>query len=122
MLGNIVGDIVGSVYEFHNCRSERFPLFTRQSTFTDDTVLTVAVADVLIHGGGYAQRFKEYYNRFPFCSYGAKFHTWASSAGLEPYHSFGNGSAMRVAPVAYAFDRIGEVLKEAKKSAEVTHN
>lgn len=124
MLGAIVGDIVGSVYEFDNCRSKHFPLFTEENEFTDDTILTVAIADRILHGGTYAQALKIYYQRYPnpMGSYGTRFAQWARSASSEPYNSFGNGSAMRVSPVGFAFDSLEQVLAEAKKSAEVTHN
>jgi len=122
MLGAIAGDIIGQVYEFANIKTTEFPLFKAESTFTDDTVLTVAVADVILHGGDYARVFKEYYERYPVRSYGGMFHMWASSADTEPYNSFGNGSAMRVSPVGFAFDSLEEVLAEAKRSAEVTHD
>ncbi len=122
MIGAIIGDIVGSVYEFHNIKKTNFPLFRSDSTFTDDTVLTVAVADCLLHGGNYAQKFKEYYRLYPHRGYGSSFRNWAASASVEPYGSFGNGSAMRVSPVGFAFSSLDEVLAEARKSAEVTHN
>lgn len=124
MLGAIAGDIIGSVYEFNNYRDKDFPLFTHESEFTDDTILTVAVADVLLHGGNYTQAFKDYYHRYPNPkgSYGARFARWASSDKSEPYNSFGNGSAMRVSPVGFAFKSLDQVLDEAKRSAEVTHN
>ena len=122
MLGAIAGDVIGQVYEFDSIKTTDFPLFKVESTFTDDTVLTVAVADVIMHGGDYTRVFKEYFERYPGRSYGGMFHSWASSAETEPYNSFGNGSAMRVSPVGFAFDSLEEVLAEAKRSAEVTHN
>lgn len=124
MLGAIAGDIIGSVYEFNNCRVKDFPLFTKESEFTDDSILTVAVADVLLHEGNYTQAFKTYYRRYPNPrgSYGARFAQWASSDKSEPYNSFGNGSAMRVSPIGFAFNSLDQVLNEAKRSAEVTHN
>lgn len=124
MLGAIAGDIIGSVYEFNNQRSKDFPLFTEESTFTDDSILTVAVADVILHGGSYTQAFKTYYQRYPnpTGSYGMRFAEWARSPQSEPYNSFGNGSAMRVSPVGFAFNTLDTVLQQAKASAEVTHN
>lgn len=124
MLGAIVGDIIGSVYEFANCRSKDFPLFTAESEFTDDTILTVAVADVLLHSGHYTQAFQTYYQRYPNPkgSYGTRFAEWAKSGNSEPYNSFGNGSAMRVSPIGFALTTLEDVLAEAKKSAEVSHN
>ncbi len=122
MLGAIIGDIVGSPYEFDNHRSTEFRLFTRRSFFTDDTVLTIATAVKLLYGGTYAERYHEYYRLYPDCSYGARFHQWGMSGGLEPYYSFGNGSAMRVSPVGFAFPTLEETLSEARLSAVATHN
>lgn len=122
MIGAIAGDIIGSVYERHNIKIMDFPLFDPLCRFTDDTVLTCAVADVILHGGSYAERLKEYYRLYPDAGYGPGFRLWAVSSKAEPYRSKGNGSAMRVSPVGFAFDTLDEVLSEAKKSAEVTHN
>lgn len=122
MIGAIAGDIIGSVYEAFPIKSKAFPLFHPHCCFTDDSILTVAVADVLLHGGEYGHRFRQYYLRYPNGGYGGMFHNWAQSADPTPYNSFGNGSAMRVSPVAYAFDEIRRVRKEAVRSAEVTHN
>ena len=124
MLGAIAGDIIGSVYEFESQKTKNFPLFTDQSIFTDDTILTVAVADVLIHGGTYTAAFKRYYQRYPNpCGgYGARFQAWAASIDSQPYNSWGNGSAMRVSPVGWLCNTLDEVLAEAEASAAVTHN
>ena len=122
MIGAIAGDVIGSAYEWHNYKRTDFPLFDPRCTFTDDTVLTVAVADYLLHGGSYVEKFKEYFRLYPGRGYGAGFRRWAASDRVTPYHSFGNGSAMRVSPVGFAFDSLDAVLAEAKKSAEVTHN
>lgn len=124
MLGAITGDIIGSVYEFEDHKTKDFPLFTDGSIFTDDTILTVAVADVLLHGGTYTDAFKRYYRLYPDpCGgYGARFQAWASSADSQPYNSWGNGSAMRVSPVAYAYDDLDAVLRAAEQTAVVTHN
>jgi ADP-ribosylglycohydrolase len=124
MLGAIAGDIVGSLYEFNNRRTKDFPLFTAQSSFTDDTVLTVAVADALLNGGGYTEAFKQYYRKYPnpTGSYGARFHQWAASADTEPYNSWGNGAAMRVSPVGFWCEDLAQVLQEAEATAAVTHN
>jgi len=122
MIGAIAGDIIGSVYESHCLKTTDFAIFTANSTFTDDTVLTVAVADCILNGKDYATRFKYYANKYPYAGFGGMFFQWAKSDSLEPYNSFGNGSAMRVSPVGFAFDTMKEVLNEAKRSAEVTHN
>lgn len=122
MIGAIAGDIIGSVYEHHNITITDFPLFDSHCRFTDDTVLTVAVADCLLHGKDYAQTFREYFQRYPYAGYGSGFRHWAQGPAKGPYYSLGNGSAMRVSPVGWAFNSLEEVLAEAKRSAEVTHN
>ena len=122
MIGAIAGDVIGSVYEFDNLRSKVFPLFARDARFTDDTVLTVAVAEALLEKRDYGEALKRWYTRYPHESYGARFRVWAQANEAEPYHSWGNGSAMRVSPVAYAADDLGEVIKLAAASAEPTHN
>jgi ADP-ribosylglycohydrolase len=122
MLGAIAGDIIGSVYESSGIKTTYFNTFSTYSTFTDDSVLTVAVADCILHGKDYATTFKEYASRYPFAGFGGMFIRWVDGDDLAPYNSFGNGSAMRVSPVGFAFDNMEEVLAEAKRSAEVTHN
>jgi len=122
MLGAIVGDIVGSIYEFNNHRSKDFPLFGAKCTFTDDTVLTVAVADCLMNNGNYAEYIKNYARKYKGRGYGGRFRQWISSESMEPYNSWGNGSAMRVGAVGFAYDNLQSVILESKKSAEVTHN
>lgn len=122
MIGAIAGDIIGSAYEWHSTKSLDFELFTPQSTFTDDTVLTVAVADCILHNKGYAETFKEYGRRYLDAGYGGMFNRWLHAPGSAPYNSYGNGSAMRVSPVGFAFNTIDEVLREAQRTAEVTHN
>ncbi|PIQ95520.1 MAG: hypothetical protein COV67_14450 [Nitrospinae bacterium CG11_big_fil_rev_8_21_14_0_20_56_8] len=122
MIGAIAGDIIGSVYEWRNVKTRDFPLFCPESTFTDDTVLTVAVADCLLSGADYVSRFKDYYTLYPDAGYGQSFSLWAQSPARDPYNSWGNGSAMRVSPVGFAFDTLEEVLDEARKTAEATHN
>ncbi|HZQ21585.1 MAG TPA: ADP-ribosylglycohydrolase family protein [Terriglobales bacterium] len=122
MLGAIAGDIIGSVHEFCCGKTMDFPLFAPDCRFTDDTVLTVAVADCLMSGAGYTDKFHEYTIAYPHRGYGLGFLTWVQSGSRLPYNSWGNGSAMRVSPVAYAFDTLKRALDEAKASAEVTHN
>lgn len=97
-------------------------LFNEWSRFTDDTVLTVAVADAIMTGTPYGEKLKEYYRYYPRAGCGGHFRRWAAHDDMRPYYSMGNGSAMRVSPVGFAFNTLAEVLKEAKKSAEVTHN
>ncbi len=122
MIGAIAGDIIGSVYEHFSIKTTEFELFHQASRFTDDTVLTVAVADAIVSGKEYTHVLKDYARRFPNAGYGGNFMQWAFSKSEEPYYSFGNGSAMRVGPVGFAFSDLQVVLKEAKLSASVTHN
>jgi len=121
MLGAIAGDIIGSVYEFDNIKSADFQLFSSKSFFTDDTVLTVATADCLLNKGDYSIYYRDYFNRYPQRGYGLRFEAWGSSGDTLPYYSYGNGSAMRVSPVGFAFEDLEDVLEEAYRSASVTH-
>lgn len=122
MIGAIAGDIIGSVYEGGRMKSTNFELFSSASIFTDDTVLTVAVADCILHNKEYAATFKEYGRKYPYAGYGVMFRHWLGSKSAKPYNSYGNGSAMRVSPIGFAFSTLEEVLNEAKRSAAVTHN
>ncbi|MBV9124893.1 MAG: ADP-ribosylglycohydrolase family protein [Planctomycetes bacterium] len=127
MLGAIAGDIIGSVYEgkrtWYHIKTPHFePLFDPQARFTDDTVLTVAVADSILHGGDLVDLLKDYARRYPAAGYGGHFRDWAESDNREPYYSWGNGAAMRVSPVGFAYDLLDEVLLRARWTAEVTHN
>jgi ADP-ribosylglycohydrolase len=123
MLGAIAGDIIGSVYEAVPIKTPYFyPLFDERARFTDDTVLTVAVADAILLGSTYGSKLRAYFRFYPYAGYGGNFTRWAMSGRGSPYNSYGNGSAMRVSPVAYAWDTLEEVLVKAKESAEVTHN
>lgn len=122
MLGGIAGDIIGSRFEHAQIKTKDFELFSRQCTFTDDTVHTVAVADSLLTKTPYQVNFLRYFERYPNAGYGNRFRRWARSSHPVPYGSFGNGSAMRVSPIAWFYDRLDQVLVEAFHSAEVTHN
>jgi ADP-ribosylglycohydrolase len=122
MLGAIVGDIIGSIRENLRIKHKDFELFPRLSTYTDDTVLTVAVADAILNAKGYGETIKSYARRHPLRGYGPKFMLWLMSPGIKPYNSLGNGSAMRVSPVAHAYNSEESVLTQAKESAECTHN
>lgn len=122
MLGAIAGDIIGSAHEFQQKKTMDFPLFAESSRFTDDTVLTVAVADCLLTGAPYVERFHEYTRDYPDRCYGLRFWRWVESGSREPYNSWGNGAAMRVSPVGLARPTLEEVLCEAKRSAEVAHD
>jgi ADP-ribosylglycohydrolase len=122
MLGAVAGDIIGSVYEFHAIKSMDFPLFSEGSAWTDDTVLTMAVAETLLTGRPYEETLREFALANPEAGFGGMFRQWFNTPGAKPYNSFGNGSAMRVSPVGWAFETLEETLAEAQRSAEVTHN
>jgi ADP-ribosyl-[dinitrogen reductase] hydrolase len=122
LLGAIAGDVIGSVYEFIEQKEYDFPLFRKDSQVTDDSVLTIAVADAILHQRSYLDCIREYALAYPQMSYGGNFRQWMHADDPKPYHSFGNGSAMRVSAVGWAFDSVEEVLSEAERSAAVTHN
>lgn len=136
MLGAITGDIVGSVYEWNNYRAKDFPFFRADCFFTDDSIMTFAVAEAILNGGGaeqFAEALKAFGRRYPHADYGGRFRQWLLSAGREPYYSFGNGAAMRVAPCAeHVFRKLAPDADEdqavqaamalARASAAVTHN
>ncbi len=122
MLGAIIGDIAGSPYERTNLKSVAAPLFARGSTFTDDTVLTLASADVLMNGGDYVEAYQRYGRRFPNAGYGGTFRRWIFAGQPAPYGSWGNGSAMRASPIGWTCESIDDVFAEATRSAQVTHD
>lgn len=127
MLGAIVGDIVGSIYEWHNIKTTDFPLLSTRSHFTDDTVLTLAVAKWLMEDSSHQPEelvrcMQELGRKYPGAGYGGRFRKWLASDTPKPYHSYGNGSGMRVSPVALYARTLDEALELAKISAEVTHN
>ena len=122
MLGAIAGDVIGSVYERQRTKAKDFPLFSPGSRFTDDSVLTCAVADRLLHGGDYVRAFHEWFHAYPNAGYGGTFIRWAMIRQDQPYGSWGNGSAMRVSPVGWLAASLEEAVAEAKASAEVTHD
>ncbi len=122
MLGAMIGDIVGSVYEWHNIKTTEFELFSPKCFFTDDTVLTAATAQALMTDGDYTRAYQDFARRYPGRGYGGNFSRWIWAENPKPYNSWGNGSAMRVSPVGFAFNSVEEVLAEAEHSAAVTHN
>ena len=122
MLGAIAGDIIGSVYESNPVKTKDFDLFCADNHFTDDTVLSLAVANVILYKKSYLHTFRHFYQQYPNQGYGYGFSRWVLSDAEEPYYSYGNGSAMRVNPVGWAFNSLPDVLYEAKQSAIVTHN
>lgn len=122
MLGAMIGDIVGSVYEWDNIQTTAFEFFKPTCFFTDDTVLTAATAQALLTDGDYARAYQDFSRRYPGRGYGGRFARWIQQENPQPYNSWGNGSAMRVSPVGFAFNTVEEVLAEAERSARVTHN
>ena len=133
MFGAILGDIIGSPYEFDmGDKTKEFPLFSKRSEFTDDTVMTIAVADVFLDSNlvmddniireKLIDSMHKYGKTFPDAGYGGRFGAWLFQGGREPYNSWGNGSAMRVSSVAWLFDDLAMVRHMARLSAEVTHN
>jgi ADP-ribosylglycohydrolase len=122
MLGAIAGDVIGSVFEHRNIKQKEFDLFGSGSSFTDDTVLTVATADAIMNHRDYAEVLREYHGRYPTAGYGGSFRGWATNPDSKPYNSWGNGSAMRTSPVGYANDTIDGVLAQAESFASATHN
>lgn len=123
MIGAIAGDMIGSVYEGRPIKTPDFePLFHDRCRFTDDTVLSCAVAEHLLDGAPLVDLFRAYFRRYPHAGYGGAFFRWAESASREPYYSFGNGSAMRVSPVGFASDALDDAIEHAGRTAAVTHD
>ncbi len=122
MLGAIAGDIIGSIYEVIPMKRKDFKLFSLGSHFSDDTVLTYAVAKSILTGTSYASNFKKCFWRYPLAGFGQRFTCWAMSNQKEGYNSWGNGAAMRVSPIAWAYNDLETVLKEAERCTVTTHN
>lgn len=124
MLGAIIGDIVGSIYEFDNTSDYNFPLFTPEKSFTDDTICTIAVADAALNGDNYQEYMRQWCRKYPhpMGEYGSYSLNWVMRPDPYPYNSFGNGSAMRVSPVAWLFYDERSVREAAEASAAITHN
>ena len=120
----MIGDIAGSKYEFNNTFDYDFEMFGEGCDFTDDTICTVAVADAILNGRSYQESLLDWCRHYPSPkgAYGGRFAGWIRSLDPQPYNSFGNGSAMRVSPVAWLFDDLSQVLEEAEKTALPTHN
>ena len=123
MIGAIIGDIVGSQFEFSHPPMRDFSLFTSDCDYTDDTICTIAVADAILSGTDYATALHSWCRRYPepMGGYGSRFLSWVQSDNPLPNNSCGNGSAMRVSPVGWLFDDYQDVMREAKRSAEVSH-
>lgn len=124
MIGAIIGDIVGSRFEFSKAPEPGFELFTDECNFTDDTICTVAIADAILNHRGYKESLLDWCHRYPdpMGGYGHRFYQWLHDPDPHPMNSFGNGSAMRVSSIGWLFDDYHEVQEEAKKSAEVSHD
>jgi len=122
IVGAIAGDIIGSVYEWNNIKTTEFPLFSKESDFTDDTVLTIAIADSLISKKDFSDTLLTYGRKYTNRGYGGKFNIWLDENVGKPYGSYGNGSAMRVSAVGVYYNSLDDVLEKAKQTAEVTHN
>lgn len=122
LLGAICGDIIGSWYEFASTKDYNFQLFTDRSKFTDDTVCSIGVADALIHQEPFEGRLQYWCRKYPRAGYGGMFISWIYSDTMEPYNSWGNGSAMRVSAVGAYAKSLDDAIYLAKKSAEITHN
>ncbi len=124
MLGSILGDIIGSTYEFANTKDYNFDLFPAGSNYTDDSILTIAVADAIFNHNDYGKNIKKWARKYPNPkgAYGGSFSRWIREDNPKPYNSYGNGSAMRVSSVGWLYDAEADVLAEAEKSAECTHN
>ena len=130
MYGAIIGDIVGSVYEWNSIKTKDFPLFSHKSTFTDDSVMTVAIAKAILRSRWEGIPFREtaveemqtFGRRYPNRGYGGRFHSWLNSRHPKPYGSYGNGSAMRVSPCGLIARSLDETVSLASESAETTHN
>lgn len=136
MYGAVLGDIVGSVYEWHAIKTKDFPLFSEHSRFTDDSVMSMAVAEVCLDIAGkadglpadddiralFADAMRKWGKKYPRAGYGGSFRRWLAAPGAEPYNSWGNGSAMRASAAGWLFDSLEKTRHIARLSAEVTHN
>ena len=131
MYGAILGDMVGSVYEWHNIKTKNVPFLREDCRFTDDSVMTIAVAEALMdslgeneadHKAALVKSMQKWGLRYPNAGYGGRFSEWLLASNPRPYYSWGNGSAMRVSSAGWLYDTLEETLEKAKWTAEVTHN
>ena len=122
IIGAVIGDVVGSRFEWSNIKKTDFDLFAPWSKFTDDTVMTVAVAEWLTVGGDLVSIMQKWGRRYPGAGYGGMFSKWLETEVPKPYNSYGNGSAMRVSPVGFYAKSLGEALQLAKATAEISHS
>jgi len=121
MLGAIIGDIIGSPYEWNYIKTTEFPLFSDESYVTDDSILTVATADAILSGNSFESKYREYVTKYPYAGYGSNFYKWAVTPNSPPGESYGNGSAMRVSPVGWACNCYNKMLSMAIESASCSH-
>ena len=123
MLGAIIGDIVGSIYEWNHIKTKNFQFFSPRCFFTDDSVCTVAVADILLHDLPPAKTMQEWCQRYPGSGYGGMFNDWIYADPPDPYNSYGNGAAMRVSPAAFLHrNNLNAALAASDKVTTITHN
>ncbi len=122
MLGALLGDMVGSRFEWHNYQAKDFELCHAACRATDDSVLTIATAQALLDQVPFGEAYRCWYRRYPHAGYGGSFAAWAAGDSFKGYNSFGNGSAMRVAPVGWYGKTLDEVMRLARQSALPTHN
>lgn len=124
MIGAIIGDIAGSRFEFNNTHDYNFEIFHKDCSYTDDTICTVAVADAILRGIDYKDSILYWCRKYPhpMGAYGGSFSRWLASPDPQPYDSFGNGAAMRVSPVGWAFSKESDVIRNAISTAIISHN
>ncbi len=128
MLGAIIGDVVGSRFEFNNIKTTNFKLFNDDSVFTDDTVMTIAVTDWVLHAKDLSDKneaityLKKWGKKYPNAGYGGRFYYWVLGSDTKPYNSCGNGSAMRISSVGHLFNNEEEMLKACRTITSITHN
>jgi len=122
MIGAITGDIVGSVYEWHNIKTKDFPFFSSKGFVTDDSIMTIALADSILNNVDYEKNMVRFYQLYPNAGYGGSFRRWCQDPSRTPYNSWGNGAAMRISHVGFAYDSLEEVLKKAEEFTVITHN
>ena len=124
MIGAIIGDIVGSRWEFDSTNDYNFEWLYKKNSFTDDTICTIAVADALLHERDFGESIHDWCNRYPhpMGGYGGRFSAWVHSDTPAPYNSYGNGAAMRVSPIAHWYEDENQMLDAAAATALPTHN
>ena len=124
LMGAIVGDYMGSFYEFLRCKDYWFTVNPKQNDITDDSILTIAIADAAITGLPYSLALRYWGNKYPapMGGYGNTFSQWLATDGSEPYNSLGNGAAMRISAIGWLFDSMEQTMEEAYKATEVTHS